>query len=555
MTFSHRDTGTPERLWRDALADHGPAPLAFEQSFLADADHLLVVAAHPDDETLGASGALALASAAGVSTTVLVATSGEASHPASPTYAAEELGHLREDETATAVSALAPDAELLFTRYRDGRLTEVIASLADDIERMLRPGAKTVLLSPWACDQHPDHAAAARATAIVAARRGLTVLAYPIWLWHWARPDDGSVPWDDLVALELPAEIAAAKRTALRAHRSQVQPLSDEPGDEVLLDEPMLSHFEREAEYFVTVRVPSRATDASGGAGASSGSRASGPGTATGAGAAAASSPVSARASGAGPRRGAATTPTDADTDTDTDSEPVPQLDVVGSALVAARAAATADHFDGLHQAASDPWGFESRWYEERKRGILLSTLPERRFRRTLEVGCSTGVLSRELAERTSEAFLGLDISSVALERARDRTADLDHARFARAFVPEEWPEERFDLVVVSEVGYYLDDHELERLVDRTIASTRASVSRPDDRGGLVVCCHWRHPVEGRLFSGDRVHDAFRVRRELEVLAHHLEEDFVLDVFEHPRPGSAGPTGHARSVAAREGIV
>ncbi|QJU54734.1 bifunctional PIG-L family deacetylase/class I SAM-dependent methyltransferase [Herbiconiux sp. KACC 21604] len=551
MTFSHRDSGTPEPLWRDALAERGPAPLAFAQSVLAEADHLLVVAAHPDDETLGASGALALASAAGLSTTVLVATSGEASHPDSPTHPAESLGHLREDETATAVSALAPDAELLFTRFPDGRLAELISPLADDIERMLRPGARTVLLCPWAGDGHPDHSAAARATAIVAARRGLTVLAYPIWLWHWARPDDGTVPWDDLTALALPAEVVEAKRGALREHRSQVEPLSDAPGDEVLLDAPMLAHFERDAEYFVTVRVPSRATGASGtGVGTPADTGVGTPASGIAPGLRAVRSPAAAS-------RGAA----DPSDPTPPDDDPVPELDVVGSALAAARAAAASDHFDGVHQSASDPWGFESRWYEERKRGILLATLPERRVRRTLEVGCSTGVLSRELAARTSEAFLGLDISSVALDRARARNADLAHARFERAFVPEEWPEERFDLVVISEIGYYLDDHELERLVDRSIASTRASVSRPDDRGGLVVCCHWRHPVEGRLFSGDRVHDAFRVRRELELLAHHLEEDFVLDVFEHPRPGAsgasgaAGPAGHARSVAAREGIV
>jgi LmbE family N-acetylglucosaminyl deacetylase/SAM-dependent methyltransferase len=556
-TFVHTDDGTPEEAWADAFAARQPAPPEIELADLATLGHLVVVAAHPDDETLGAAGLLARAYAAGVRTTVIVATSGEASHPESPARRPSELAALREEETVAAVASIDPGATVAFVRAPDGGLDEpantsrlvqavlaavhgsgtgpaeaadeapagddgeegAVASPAvgdpeegaaaspvvgDAAETALAspvvgdgtetaaaaadgsaPVAETWFVSPWSDDRHPDHAAAAAAVETVvgtlrqeAPAMRMRRLEYPVWLWHWGSPAGGDVPWDRLVVLPLDERTAAAKRAAMELHVSQVTPLSDRPGDEVLLHEGMLEHFRRPFEVFVEVPV-GRAVDPGG-------------------------------------------------------------ADAAG-AETADRAPADADarrYFDALHAGAEDPWGFESRWYEERKRRILVATLPDREYGDVLEIGTSTGVLSRELAERASARFVGVDVSEVAVERAAARNRDLAHASFERMTVPEEWPVGTFDLIVVSEVGYYLSPDGLTQMIDRALAGLSES--------GALVFCHWRHEIADQELTGDDVHAVLERTPGLVRLARHLEEDFVLDVVVRP-PGL--------SVAAREGIV
>ena len=101
-----------------------------------------------------------------------------------------------------------------------------------------------------------------------------------------------------------------------------------------------------------------------------------------------------------------------------------------------------------------------------------------------------------------------------------------------RASVPEEWPGGRFDLVVVSEVGYFLSRDRLRRLVARVDASLS------DD--GAVVLCHWRHPVRGWPLDGRRVHEIWREHSDLPVIATHVEADFRLDVFSRTTVHEAG---------------
>ncbi|WP_291041644.1 bifunctional PIG-L family deacetylase/class I SAM-dependent methyltransferase [Herbiconiux sp.] len=503
MSFTHDTVGTPEAAWLGAIERHDPVEL--QEGMFAEIDHLVLVAAHPDDETLGAAGLLARAYAAGVRTTVLVATSGEASHPDSSTHRPDELARLREIETEKAVALMAPGATVEFARLPDGGLSGAVPAMRERLEALVgvagegdpgTRGARVLLVSTWAGDRHPDHEAACEATAAVAESRELWHLAYPVWLWHWAAVDDPAVPWDSFVSVSLDPEIVDAKLHALALHTSQVSPLSGLPGDEVLLHEGMLEHFTRSFELFVDL-TPSP------------------------------------------PAPAPSSTPATAPSSTPADLTTAPaELHDSGVA---------ADYFDRLHAGADDPWGFESRWYEERKRALLVAALPDRRYGTVLEVGCSTGVLSAALLERTTERFVGVDVSEVALEHARTRaaaasapspTAPSPTAEFRRLQVPAEWPEGPFDLVVVSEVGYYLDAPDLVGLLDRILDTLTP--------GGAVAVCHWRHPVAGRTATGDDVHAAFAAHPGLDRLAHHLEEDFVLDVF------TRAP---AVSIARREGIL
>jgi hypothetical protein len=196
------------------------------------------------------------------------------------------------------------------------------------------------------------------------------------------------------------------------------------------------------------------------------------------------------------------------------------------------------EYFDQLYAADQDPWRFATRWYERRKYALTLAALPRSRYRAGFEPGCSIGVLSAGLAERC-ETLLASDVAEAAVRAARERLAGRDGVRVERRRIPDEWPAGQFDLVVLSEVGYYLDLGSLDRL-----AGAAADGLEP---GGDLVLVHWRHPVADYPLDGDTVHAAFAGRPELERTAAHLEADFRLEVYARVPP-------FARSVAAREGL-
>ena len=115
----------------------------------------------------------------------------------------------------------------------------------------------------------------------------------------------------------------------------------------------------------------------------------------------------------------------------------------------------SAAHFQRIYEANADPWGFGSNPYEQEKYRRTLRALGDRRFAAGLEVGCSIGVLTRLLAPRC-DLLLGVDLVEQPLQSARARCADQPQVRFERMQVPREWPDERFDLIVLSEVLYFL---------------------------------------------------------------------------------------------------
>ena len=191
--------------------------------------------------------------------------------------------------------------------------------------------------------------------------------------------------------------------------------------------------------------------------------------------------------------------------------------------------------FDALFRDSDDPWQFRSRWYESRKRALMLACLPAPRYGNAYEPGCANGEFSAALAGRCDRLLVS-DGSSRAVEITRARVADFLHVQVRQAWLPSQWPEEIFDLVVISEVAYYLDAEALDAVALQTLASLRP--------GGTVLACHWRAPIDGCLFDGDEVHRRLGERLALPRLSRLLESDLVIDVWcEDPR-----------SVAQREGI-
>lgn len=191
-------------------------------------------------------------------------------------------------------------------------------------------------------------------------------------------------------------------------------------------------------------------------------------------------------------------------------------------------------YFDAMYADADDPWGFGDRWYEERKRALTLAALPARRYRRGLEPGCSIGVLSVGLARRC-EALVSTDVSAAALERAATRVpANVELRRWS---LGEPWTDGTFDLVVLSEMGYYLDAPALVRALVDVVAVLEV--------GATLLACHWRHPVSDYPLGGDAVHAAVAATPGLSRLGGWQDEDVVVGVWEAgpPRPSVAGREG------------
>lgn len=157
------------------------------------------------------------------------------------------------------------------------------------------------------------------------------------------------------------------------------------------------------------------------------------------------------------------------------------------------------EYFVRLYEDKADPWSFASSAYEQAKYAATIAALDGRRYQAGFEVGCSIGVLTHKLASHVQD-LLAVDVSDRALAKARERCRCLRHVRFKNLAVPARWPAERFDLIVLSEVLYYLDRADLDAVVERVAASLLPK--------GDAVLVHWTGPTDYPL-SGDEAAERF----------------------------------------------
>lgn len=198
----------------------------------------------------------------------------------------------------------------------------------------------------------------------------------------------------------------------------------------------------------------------------------------------------------------------------------------------------TYDHayFDALYALnQGDPWHYEQRWYEQRKRQICKALLPKLHFESAIEIGCSNGMLSQELAPHTGE-LICLDANTTAIQLAQQRLQDYSHVSFVQGIVPEDLPERKFQLIVLSEVLYYLDQAALEKLTHW--------LQHALDAEGCILACHWRAPISGFSFTGDDIHDHLNTHLPYKKCSQLQEPDFLVDVW----------INSPQSVAEQEGL-
>ena len=201
-------------------------------------------------------------------------------------------------------------------------------------------------------------------------------------------------------------------------------------------------------------------------------------------------------------------------------------------------------YFESLYGASNDPYALRTRWYEARKRAVLLAALPRRRYASAYEPGCGIGELTRQLADRCDH-LLASDFNADAVAAAHQRVVriGIGQVTVERHVLPQDWPPidparplgGLFDLIVLSEVGYFLDQGAMEVVARHCHASLAAA--------GTLVACDWRADFSERVLPTDAVHAALAESGLARIVAHE-EADFVLHVWS--RDG--------RSVAQQEGI-
>jgi LmbE family N-acetylglucosaminyl deacetylase len=161
---------------------------------------------------------MAILAAAGARLRLIAVTDGDASHPDSDPAV---MARTRTAESAVALGRLgARDADVIRLRLPD----TAVAAHEEELTASLRElcAGFAVCLAPWEKDAHADHEAAGRAARRAAAADGPTVLSYPVWMWHWARPADPRVPWSRACRIPLPADVSARKMSAIGAFASQL---------------------------------------------------------------------------------------------------------------------------------------------------------------------------------------------------------------------------------------------------------------------------------------------------------------------------------------------
>ena len=146
-----------------------------------------------------------------------------------------------------------------------------------------------------------------------------------------------------------------------------------------------------------------------------------------------------------------------------------------------------------------DPWQFATSAYEREKYAATLAALPRPRYARCFEVGCSIDVFTQQLAARCDE-ILGVDVADAALRHAEERCAGLPGVTFANMVLPGAWPDGGFDLVIFSEVLYYLGIPGLQDAARRTVDCLQP--------GGAVILVNWRGPTDGAC-TGEEAADLF----------------------------------------------
>lgn len=433
-----------ETFWESAV----PA----EPYFLKSLKHCLVLAPHPDDESLGCGGLIALLHGQGCRVSVVLTTDGSKSHPNSVSYPESARIDLRKQELRNALSILGVREQ--DTHYMNGPDSALPAQgeqgfmdYKNDLKTLLDAIRPQLCLVPYELDPHRDHRASWQVLRVALqefAHNGIRIWEYPIWLYQNAVSTDipllqrGELKYVDI------RPYLEQKRTAIGAHVSQVSNLITDDPEGFMLSKEMIAHFLTGREYYM-------------------------------------------------------------------EREKLQHEKTLSD-----------EYFRKLYQKNPDPWDFEASPYEQEKYRDTVAHLEADLYPEALEIGCSIGVLTKLLASKCGR-LLSIDVSERALDVARERLRNQTGVSFRKAGIPYDYPEGKFDLVVMSEVGYYLSREDLLTVRHKMVNSLRP--------GGTLIMVHWIKYVVDYPLTGDQVHELFLAEPSLRVQATERRENYRLNVL------------------------
>ncbi len=184
-----------------------------------------------------------------------------------------------------------------------------------------------------------------------------------------------------------------------------------------------------------------------------------------------------------------------------------------------------ASYFDAIYQTDPDPWKFATSEYETQKYAATIAALPKPHYRSALEIGGSIGVLTEKLAP-ACDTLLSIDVAKLAQDQAIERCQQHPHVSFELMSFPHQCPQSKFDLILVSEVGYYWCPTDLQIAQQRILELL--------EPGGNLLLVHWLPRSPDYPLTGDEVHESFLEFAPNQL--HHIQADrnpkYRLDLFE-----------------------
>ena len=180
-------------------------------------------------------------------------------------------------------------------------------------------------------------------------------------------------------------------------------------------------------------------------------------------------------------------------------------------------------YFDELYSKDQDPWRFETSPYERAKYSATLDILKGQSLGAVFEVGCSIGILTRALASNC-DSVLAIDGSAIALASAKQKCGDLGNVTLAQMRIPTEWPSGSFDLILFSEVLYFLGPDDIQVTARKTVQSLSSS--------GGVLLVNWLGETDYPC-GGDEACSIFiaATKESLKVVQSQRNEDYRLDLL------------------------
>ena len=183
------------------------------------------------------------------------------------------------------------------------------------------------------------------------------------------------------------------------------------------------------------------------------------------------------------------------------------------------------EYFKGVYNASDDPWNFETSEYEAAKYAATIAALPKAYYENVLELGCSIGVLTK-LLHAKADHLLATDISDKALRIAAKRCENLNNISFKKLNFQHHIPADNYDLIMISEVAYYLSSDDWKQLVGKLYDILEVN--------GNIVLVHWLPVVDDYPQTGDEVHQNFEkvIKNNMKNIFNSRAQNYRIDVWQ-----------------------